>query len=122
MPLTIYFDTRQLRRFLGAAEKRWPDAAGKALEKVGRLIFETSQAEVPKGETGVLSRDAMIAVHPRTVRITYFAAYARIVHFRKARHPEGKRKFLSGPLGRGKRILGAEIANAVQEAMDTTPK
>jgi len=113
--LTIYFDDKQLKKYLGSAAKRWPDAAGRALEKVGRAVYNQSQAEVPKGKTGILEHSVFLYVSPKTVLISYFAPYARIVHFRKhVHHPEGKRKFLTGPLGKGKRILGPTISQEVE--------
>lgn len=119
MPLTIYFETKALHKYLGDAERKWPEAAGRALEKVGRAVFDQSQREVPKGKTHILAGSTLLSIGPKTVTITYFATYARAVHFRKAKHPQGgKRKFLTGPLGKGKRILGDMIAAEVQEEMD----
>lgn len=122
MPLTIYFDARQLTKYLGNAVDRWPEAASRALEKVGRLVWDQSQREVPKGKTNTLGRSGTIMVKPHTVLITYATPYARAVHFRKrVKHPTGKRMFLTGPLGKGKRLLGAEIADEVAKAMESTP-
>lgn len=118
MSLTIYYDDRQLRKYLGSAAKRWPEASGRALQKVGDAIFAQSQAEVPKGPTGRLESSTFRSITPKTYTISYTAPYARIVHFRKARHKEGKRKFVTGPLGKGKRILGYEIQAAVEEEID----
>jgi hypothetical protein len=120
--LSIYFDDHQLRKFLGHAYTRWPEAGSRALEKIGRAVYDQSQREVPKGETKTLADSNRFEIHPHTVNITYFAVYARVVHFRKrVHHPTGKRMFLTGPLGKGKRLLGPTIAREVQAAMDRTP-
>lgn len=119
MGLRIVLDDRALRRYLEAGITRWPDAAAKQLEKVGRMVYDESQAQVPVGKTRRLIGSATIYVAPHTVTIKYTAPYARIVHFRKrVKHPLGKRLFLSSPLGRGRRILRFAIVQAIQDEMD----
>src|SRR5260370_36398687 len=122
MRLSIYFNERHLVRYLGHGVRLWPEAAERVLERIGRAVFDQSQREVRKGRTHILAGSTRLSIAPHTVTITYFAPYARIVHFRKrVHHPEGKRMFLTGPLGKGKRLLGPQIAQAVQDAMDNTP-
>lgn len=118
MSLTITLDARQLVRFLGNGERRWPEAAHRALNKVGELIFAASQAGVPVGKTSRLKGTTFKDIAPGSFRFGYRAPYSRVVHWRKAKHKTGRRLFVAMPLARGKRILGPEIAQAVQDAMD----
>lgn len=119
MGLTITLDERALRKYLDTSIRSWPQAAEGALARVGKIVYDETQRQVPKGKTRRLQSQSMISIAPRTVYIVYSAPYARIVHFRKhVKHKEGKRLFVSSPLGKGRRVLPFEIQSAIQVAMD----
>lgn len=119
MPMHLTLNAKSLQRYIDAGAKRWPNAASRELAKVGRLVFEESQREVPVGSTRVLIGSGSIYVAPHTVTIRYTAPYARYVHFRKkAKHPTGNWRFLYRPFTKGKRILRHAIVVAIQKAMD----